>query len=293
VAVTEEASCGLAITVAAAKDKPIQESTMTMQFPLTRRTFTRQLLVSPALAGAPGLAGPLCSIARAQSTLISINVTSKSPQPQNFFFFQQPAIYTGGLTVYSNSLFNGSLPPFNPNTGSQISFLNTLQYYAGVQNSNTSAPPVGQTSGYNTAWAAIALQSNPPSGTNACSANFTQMNGTQLALSAPVANPAVQPGAFRIVMPTWTPGQYSFNAGSATQNMTTGNVVLSNFVLANPTTNLDCQPVLKYYVQTGTFTPGTVMSFTASSIGAGLCDATNGKYNFNVVYGADGQFTVT
>jgi hypothetical protein len=262
-----------------------------MQFPLTRRSFTRQLLVSPALAGAAGLAGPLCSIARAQSTLIVINVTSKSPQPQNFFFFQQPAVYTGGQTVYSNSLFNGQLPPYNPNTSSQISFLNTLQYFAGVQNSNTSAPPVGQVSGYNTAWAAIALQS--PGANNPCSTNFTQTGGTGLALSNPLANPMVQQGAFRIIIPAFNPATFSFNAGSATLNQITGSVVLSNFILANPNTNVDCQPILRYYVQTGAFTAGTVMNFTQSSQNAALCDATSGKFNFNVVYNPDGTWTVT
>jgi hypothetical protein len=289
VAKAEWASSGLAITVATAKGKPIQESTMTTQFPLTRRTFARNLLISPALAGAAGLAGPLCSIARAQNTLIQINVTSQSPNPQNFFFFQQPATYTGGAKVFSNSLFTGSLPPFNPNASSQITFLNNLQFFAGVQTSNTAAPPEGSVSGYNTAWTRIGLQS--PNQSNACLTNFTQMNGTQLALSPPVPNPVVQPGAFRIAVPAFNPNQFSFNAGSATQNPSTQSVVLSNFVLANPSQNLDCQPVLKYYVQTGTYTPGTVMNFTASSATAAACDATFGKYLFNVTYNSDGTWT--
>jgi hypothetical protein len=148
---------------------------MTLHYPMSRRNFTRQLVLSPALAGAAGLIGPLSTTARAQTgTLVTINVTSQSPSPKTFFFFQQPAIYTGGATVYSNSLFNGTLPPYNPSAPAQLTFLNSLQYYAGVQTSNTAAPPVGQTSGYNSSWAAIGLQAT--SATNPCSTNFTQTN---------------------------------------------------------------------------------------------------------------------
>jgi hypothetical protein len=272
--------------------RPIQERTVTIQLPLTRRNFTRHLLISPALVGAAGLTGPLFSIARAQTlTLIQINVTSRSPLEQNFFFFEQPAIYTGGFRVYSNSLFSGSLPPYNPNAQSQLTFLNSLQYYAGVQNTNTAAPPVGRSSGYNSASVATALQS--PSAALNVSTNFSQMDGTELALSDPVPNAEVQGGNFRIVIPPFNPSKHLFNVGSATLNNSTGTIVLSNFVLANPNSNLDCQPVLKYYVQTGAYTPGTVMNYSESSQTAALCDATSGKYNFNVVYNANGTWSVS
>ncbi|MDI5930157.1 hypothetical protein ELI49_36545 [Rhizobium ruizarguesonis] len=36
--------------------------------------------------------------------LLTINVKNYESQTQNFHFFQQPAIYTGGGQVYSNSL---------------------------------------------------------------------------------------------------------------------------------------------------------------------------------------------
>ena len=264
---------------------------MTMHYTISRRKFTTQLIASPALIGAAQLVGPFSTRARAQSnTLVTINVRSQSPSPQNFFFFQQPAIYTGGEDVYSNSLYNGSLPAFGSGQGAQLTFLNSLQYFAGVQTSNTSAPPVGQVSGYNSAWVATGLQASGMS--NPCSTKFTQSNGTQLSLSLPVVDPAVQLGAFRVAIPTFNPNTYNFNVGSATLNEMTGSVVLSNFVLANPTTFQDCQPVLIYYVQTGAYTPGTVMNFSQSSQSAAVCDATNGKYNFNVTYKADGTWAV-
>jgi hypothetical protein len=101
----------------------------------------------------------------------------------------------------------------------------------------------------------------------------------------------VQPGAFRIVVPTYDPALQTYNGGSAVK-LANGNVVLSNFVTLGPTTNLDCQPILKFYVQTGTYTSGTVMNFSSGSIGAALCDATSGFTTFNVSYNADGTWSV-
>jgi hypothetical protein len=263
---------------------------MTLHDPMSRRIFTRQLILSPALAGAAGLIGPLSTPARAQTGTITIRVTNRSPSPKSFFFFQQPASYAGGATVYSNSLFNGTLPASNPAASAQLTYLTSLQSYAGVQMSNTAAPPVGQISGYNSTWMAIGLQAKGAS--NACSTRF-QMAGSQLSLTPPVADPAVQPGAFRIASPTFNVNTYNFNAGSATLNPSTSSVVLSNFVLAIPATILDCQPVLVYFVGTGAYTPGTVINFAQSSQSAALCDASNGKYTFNVVYNSDGSWSVS
>jgi hypothetical protein len=45
VARAEQASCGLAITVATAEGNPMQEGTMTMQFPLTRSDNVQMIAV--------------------------------------------------------------------------------------------------------------------------------------------------------------------------------------------------------------------------------------------------------
>ena len=47
------------------------------------------------------------------STMITINVTNNSRGVQNFFFFQQPAQYSGGAQVYSNSLYTAPLLPYD------------------------------------------------------------------------------------------------------------------------------------------------------------------------------------
>ncbi|BAW80932.1 hypothetical protein TAO_1562 [Candidatus Nitrosoglobus terrae] len=46
------------------------------------------------------------------ATPISISVRNDSPYEQNFFFFQQPSIYSGGREVFSNSLFTSPLLPY-------------------------------------------------------------------------------------------------------------------------------------------------------------------------------------
>lgn len=45
------------------------------------------------------------------STLIRVNVTNNSSSPKNFYFFQQPAIYSGGSQVYTNSILSTTILP--------------------------------------------------------------------------------------------------------------------------------------------------------------------------------------
>jgi NADH:ubiquinone oxidoreductase subunit 6 (subunit J) len=79
------------------------------------------------------------------ATTITINVTNNSPTVQNFFFFQQPAVYSGGAQVYTNSLYTQTLLPF-ATSGAVLTFTMVLQYYAGVQQ-QVSPPQVGIPSG--------------------------------------------------------------------------------------------------------------------------------------------------
>lgn len=220
------------------------------------------------------------------ATPITIIVRNNSPSQQNFFFFQQPAVYSGGPQVYTNSLFTSPLLPY-ASSGAMLSFTLLLQYYAGVQQ-QVAPPIVGQPSGFTAAIQAIGLTpiSGPPP------ANTTNMTANPLGLSPASATTGPQTGSFRIVVPTFNPSLQNFNAGSAVQNLDQS-ITLSNFVTAQPLTNLDCQPILKFYVQTGTYTPGTVMNFTASSQNAAVCDFTPGYPSYTVIYNADGTWTST
>ncbi|MBA8879020.1 hypothetical protein [Phyllobacterium myrsinacearum] len=214
------------------------------------------------------------------STLLTINVKNLESATQGFYFFQQPALYAGGPVVYSNSLFAQSLGNFN-DTGSTLTFQVNMQYFAGIQQAH-STPQVGQSSGYASASRAIDLA--PASGT---ANDWTTASASPLGLSQPTAGTGVQPGAFRITTPVYAPPAI-FNVGSAVE--VNGGIALSNFVVANPSNNTDCQPILKYYVQTGNYTPGTVMNFSASSVKAAVCDFTGGHSVINVTLNADGTW---
>ena len=214
------------------------------------------------------------------STLLTINVTNLESATQQFYFFQQPAIYTGGAAVYSNSLFSSSLGNYAL-TGSTLTFQVNMQFYAGIQQAH-STPTIGQTSGYLSASRAIDLA--PASGP---ANDWTTASVNPLGLSQPTNGNGVQPGAFRITTPTYSPPAV-YNVGSAVE--VNGGIALSNFVVANPSNNTDCQPVLIYYVQTGNFTPGTVMSFSASSVNAAVCDFTGGHSIINVTLNPDGSW---
>jgi hypothetical protein len=221
-------------------------------------------------------------------TPITINVRNESPTTQNFFFFQQPAVYTGGQLVYTNSLYTQTLLPY-ASSGAILSFSVILQFYAGVQQ-QVSPPVVGQPSGQLAASQPIGL--TPAQGGAPTNNTTTMTVSPSLGLSVPVSTTGPQTGSFRIITPVFNPELYNYNAGSAVQTLT-GGITLSNFVTALPNTNLDCQPIIIFYVQTGTYTAGTVMNFTSSSVTAAVCNATPGYSTFDVRYKPDGTWTVT
>src|ERR1700754_1858183 len=221
------------------------------------------------------------------ATLITINVTNNSTTIQNFFFFQQPAVYSGGAEVYTNSLYTQALLPY-ATSGAVLSFSMLLQYNAGVQQ-QISPPQIGQPSGQLAAIQAINL--TPAAGGQPTNNTTSMTVSPSLGLSVPVSTTGPQPGSFRIITPIFNPVLANYNAGSAVRALS-GSITLSNFVTAPPNSNLDCQPVITFYVQTGTYTPGTVMNFTASSINAAVCDATPGYTTFNVSYNVDGTWKV-
>ena len=217
------------------------------------------------------------------ATLYTINVTNNSPNSQDFFFFQAPAVYVGGPTTYSNSIYNQTLQSYSK-SGAVLTFELLQQYYAGAQ-TRQNPPIVGQASGFTTASQPIDLTSSTGGGSNT-----TQMSVDPLGLG-PAANTAgVQLGAFRIVAPEFNPAVEQYNAGLAV--LSNSQVVLSNFVTVQPNQNIDCQPVLIFYVQTGSYESGEVINFSTSSIGAAECDTTAGYTTFNVSYNADGTWTV-
>lgn len=225
------------------------------------------------------------------STLYTINVVNNSLSNQDFFFFQKPAIYTGGSQVYSNSLYQQMLLP-STSSGSTLTFQSLQQFYAGAQ---TQVPKltIGEASGYATAIQPIDLtpvKANPSSPVN----NATLMTvSPALGLSPAVPGPASeQSGAFRITTPTFNSLTQQYNAGMAVKNMVTGDIVLSNFVNAEPNKNIDCQPVMIFYVAVGSYEPGSVINFSESSVTSAVCDATTGFTSFDVVYNPDGTWTV-
>jgi len=219
-------------------------------------------------------------------TPITIHVRNNSKFAQNFFVFQKPASYIGGQQVYCNSLYMRALPP-HVGSGIILTFSVAPQVYAGVQR-QTSPPIVGAPSGQSAVFQAIDLTpaSGPP--TN----NATTMTSSpSLSLSQPVFQPGVQTGAFRITTSMFNPANENYNVGSAVQTLA-GDITLSSFVTAQPSSNQDCQPVSIFYVQTGSYSSGMVMNFSSAAPTAATCDATSGYSTFDVHYNANGTWTV-
>ncbi|MHA7775022.1 hypothetical protein [Roseibium sp. M-1] len=215
------------------------------------------------------------------STLLTINVKNMESSTESLFFFQQPSIFNGGGQIYSNSLFAQNLSSYSQ-TGAILTFQVNLQYYAAIQEAQ-SLPHVGQQSGYSSVWRAIDLA--PATGT---ANDSVKASVNPVGLSQPSPGQGIQPGAFRVTMPSFSPPAV-YNVGSAVQ--ANGGIVLSNFVAANPNINIDCKPILKFYVQRGNYVPGTVINFAQSSPNSAICDFTGGHSAIDVMLNANGTWT--
>jgi len=218
------------------------------------------------------------------STTLTINVRNYQDVTQDFYIFQEPAIYSGGSKVYSNSLYTEQLGNYDK-YGAILTFEVNLQFYAGIQQANT-PPAIGQTSGFESAWRAVNL--TPASGTAVD--NSAEASIDPIGMLATTSDPNAQPGSFRIVTPEFFPPAVNIGSAVETRN---GGIVLSNFITAKPLNFTDCQPIIKYYVQTGGYRGGTVMNFTQSSINAGLCDFTGGVSAIDVSLQPNGRWDVT
>lgn len=221
------------------------------------------------------------------TSYIQIVLTNNSPQTQNFYFFQQPIVYSGNDTVYSNSIKSIALGS-NASSGSAYVFLISTGYCAGVQQS-FALPQPGQISGYTTAIRSIGVA--PGAGENPTN-DSTTMSLSPLGLSVPISDDSISANFFRIKSPSFDPTLNIYFGGLAVtdvNNITT----MSSYVKIEPLQNLDCQPILKFYVQIGSYAAGTVMNFITSSVNAATCDATTGLRTFNISYNANGTWTVT
>ncbi|MVA27313.1 hypothetical protein V6582_00135 (plasmid) [Agrobacterium vitis] len=217
------------------------------------------------------------------STLLTINIENQESDAMMFYVFQEPAIYVGGPQVYTNSLWSGLLGN-RTTTGGSLTFQINMQFYAGIQQAHTT-PQIGHSSGYASAIQAIDIATDGKVTNDSVIATYTP-----LGLTTPVNEPGVQGGAYRINTPSFSPPAI-YNVGSAIEVVDQG-VVMSNFVIAKPNNHVDCQPILKFYVATGSYTPGTVMNFSQASQTAALCDFTGGKPELNVTLSNNGDWAV-
>lgn len=215
------------------------------------------------------------------TTTYTINVINNSPDPQTFYIFQQPAIYSEGSKVYSNSIFSMPL-----STQMQLSLTLPAQYYAGAQ-PQLEPVKLGQANLTPNASVPIDLCST---GNESDTTTMSVADG--LTLSDAANGEGLEEGAFRIFTPIFNPSPaFSYNAGPALN--VAGKIVLSSFVTASPDQIIDVQPVVKFYVSTGNYSATTVIDFEVESTRAALCDATAGQTTFNVTYNADGKWTVS
>ncbi|MDW5550202.1 hypothetical protein [Methanosarcina sp.] len=224
------------------------------------------------------------------STEYKITVVNDSPYPQDFYFFQQPAEYVGGINVFTNSIGQGRLLGNSATelNKDQLLFKFEQQYYAGAQEQKKT-PVIGEAQVNPVSQVQIDLAPNSGQ-TNDCTTLITDEGVVHLSDPA-VPDSGVQKGAFRIKTKSFNPAQKKYNIGLSSTD-SDGEYRLSSFIEAQPNQYTDVKPKLKFYVSVGTFTPGTVVDFTTSSASAAECDANDGTLKFKVTYKLDGTWDV-
>lgn len=220
------------------------------------------------------------------SALLTINVQNSDPQTQYVYFFQQPAIYTSAAYTIGGDISSNSLGSAALTSGSFLTFQIILQNYACIQEL---IPYQYQSQSYY-ASTIIDLATSSGSGNDWTTA---EVSSNSLSFSKPVNGSGVQEGAFRITTPNFpSPPYYNIGSGVDTAVGTLRSFCISNFVQAIPQSNTDCQPVLKFYVQIGTYRSGAFIDFSQSSINAALCDFTGGYTIANVTLESNGEWDV-
>ena len=214
-------------------------------------------------------------------TTYQIILENKSGHTEQFFLFQEPAKYTGGAETYSNSIYKTTL---RSGTSQDIITIQQ-QYKAGVQEQAKNIV-IGQPSGQKGDIKNVDI--TPATG--APKDNLVNVLLDPLGLSEPESAEGVQAGAFRITTPVFNPNLTKINVGLAVK--CDEKIVLSNFVMGKPNRNVDCQPVVLFYLNVGSYLPGDVINFSESSRDSAVCDATNGYTNFKVTYLANGTWNV-
>ncbi len=206
----------------------------------------------------------------------TITVVNNTLFNQSISFFQAAAIYTTlpgkeNLTVQVNSLYSEKLAPATK--GASLNFISHLRFYAGAQEAAAPKPVEGQISAFNSISRLIDI-SGAIDEAGKPSPNATTLSVSPLALSLPVVNPAVTLGAFRITTLSAQDLLTGYNVGLVVA--INGTEIMSSYVTVQTQQDIDCAPVLKFYVVVGDYAQGAPIDINRVLSNAAVCDFTSG-----------------
>ncbi|KAK4209236.1 hypothetical protein QBC37DRAFT_378293 [Rhypophila decipiens] len=207
------------------------------------------------------------------ATNYNITIINTSGATQSYLLFAVvPKVNATSGEVYTNVFM--AAPPIisKPNGSSQTYFNITREFYAicGTSIRNLSAGVQVGTSDYEP----VVLGTNQKPGTTM---SFTTADGAHFPMPPPAAT--APNGGYTIATDSSfkIPNPNNTFIGLGGMNMN-GNVVPVATFLAAPSTTYNIYPVVKYYIATGTYSPGEIIN--VQSIGVTqLVDFTSSTYN--------------
>ncbi|KAM7191496.1 hypothetical protein V8F33_008847 [Rhypophila sp. PSN 637] len=200
------------------------------------------------------------------ATNYNITIINTSGATQSYLLFAVvPKVNTTSGEVFTNVFM--AAPPIvsKPNGSSQTFFNITREFYAicGTSIRNLAAGVQVGTSDYEP----VILGNNQKAGTTM---SFTTADGAHFPMPPPAAT--APNGGYTIVTDS------SFKIPNPSGMNMNGNVVPVATFLAAPSTTYNIYPVVKYYIATGTYSPGEIINVQAIGT-TQLVDFTASTYN--------------
>ncbi|KAK3372289.1 hypothetical protein B0H63DRAFT_550779 [Podospora didyma] len=211
------------------------------------------------------------------SNVFDITIINKSGASQSYLLFAVAPQVSGAQGPPFSNVFLTASPIQSRSDGSSSTTFSIARQFYGICGTSNVDLSAGVTVG-TTDYEAVTLGSGSTPGTTpGTTLSFTTTGGASF--SEPVGAPAAPAGAYTVQTDSSfqipTPNNTFVGLGGLSMS---GKVVPMATFLASPSTTYNIYPVVKYYIATGSYAPGEIIS--VQSIGlTQLVDFTGSTYN--------------
>ncbi|GAB1316071.1 hypothetical protein MFIFM68171_06281 [Madurella fahalii] len=218
-----------------------------------------------------------------------ITILNESGASQSYLLFAVAPQVSGAGSVFSNIFMTAPPIVSRPDGSSSTTFTIARQFYGicGTSIENLAAGVKVATSDYEP----VTLGSNAGTPVAGTTLNFTTTGGANFPEPLPTATAPTNAFTIQCDSSFRLPDPNNSFVGLGGMNMA-GKVVPMATFTATPSTTFNIFPVVKYYIATGTYTPGQIINLQAIGV-TQLVDFTNTTYSsVTYIHNNSGQYTL-